>query len=57
MSLQFERATGATHRRVALSLGLLARVGATSGAAIVFFPEWTRWTNRLSSASVGRLVR
>lgn len=40
-----KRATVVTHRWLSLVLGLLLVVVTTTGAAVVYSPEWTRWTN------------
>lgn len=39
-------ATIVTHRWLSLALGLVLLVITTSGAAVVYAPEWKRWTNQ-----------
>jgi uncharacterized iron-regulated membrane protein len=41
-----KRATIVTHRWLSLVLGIALLVITTSGAAVLYSPEWTKWTNQ-----------
>lgn len=45
MLRRFKRATIVTHRWLSLILGIVLVVLTTTGAFVVFSPEWTRWSN------------